>query len=131
MTHATPKLDDDALMALFSELTAWSDYVSAQSAIAQIDERSAQRQLDLAEAMATGKHWSGASGERVAVMKKKVAEDPEVVQALDLLDERHAYRKLIEVLVANTERNAALVSRELTRRTASAHTNTRRRDRFA
>lgn len=124
------ELDDDALMHLFSELTAWSDYVSAQCAIAQIDERDAQRSLDLAEAQATGRHWTGGSGDRVAVMKKKVAEDDDVIRALDTLDERYAYRKLVEVLAGNLDRDIALVSRELTRRTAGSAGLPKRKDRW-
>lgn len=125
------ELDDPGLMNLFSALVAWADYVGAQVALAQIDERNSQRALDYAEASATSRHWTGGSGERVAVMKKKVAEDDEVVTAYDALDTHHAYRKLIEVLAANLDRDTQLISRELTRRTASAGSTTRRKDKWS
>lgn len=123
-------LDAEGLMDLFTRLTAWSDYVSAQVAIAQIDEREAQRRVDVAEARATSSNWTGGSGDRVAVMKAKAAADPEVLDAYELLDGRHAYRKLVEVLANNLDRDIVLVSRELTRRTAGSSGLPKRKDRW-
>jgi hypothetical protein len=37
----------------------------------------------------------------------------------DEIESLHAYRKLVETLFSNIERDASLVSRELTRRTSS------------
>lgn len=123
-------LDAEGLMDLFTRLTAWSDYLSAQVAIAQIDEREAQRRVDVAEARATSSNWTGGSGDRVAVMKAKAAADPDVLDAYELLDERHAYRKLAEVLATNLDRDIVLVSRELTRRTAGSSGLSKRKDRW-
>lgn len=123
-------VDDDGLMEYFSELTAWGDFIASKVAFAGVEERHAQRALDLAEATATSRHWTGASGERVAVMKKRVAEDPEVVRALSELDRRHAYRKVIEVMQDNNDRDTSLISRELTRRTSQQGSMVKRRDRW-
>lgn len=110
-------VDDEHLMQLFGELTAWADFACTQVAVAQVDERAAQRLLDVAEAGATARTWT--TGDRVAVVKKRVAEDGQVLRATAALDEAHAYRKVLESIQANIDRDTALVSRELTRRTSS------------
>ena len=112
------ELDDDSLMELFVILTGWSDHISAQVAVAMVDEREAQRDVDVAEAQAMVRHWKGGSGDRVAIVKAQIAADPDVIELHDHLEERYAYRKLVEVLANNIDRDAALVSRELTRRTS-------------
>lgn len=123
-------IGDEDLMDLFVELTAWNDYISVQVACAQIDERAAQRVLDYAEATALAGAHGGSSADRVAVSKAKVAIDPEVRRIREDLDEKYAYRKLVETLAGNVERDAALVSRELTRRTSGV-TPARRAQRWS
>ena len=112
-------LDDASLMYLFTQLNVWASYCAGQLACAQIDERATQRTLDYAEATALLTGWKGGSDARVAVAKATVATDDEVRALRMTLDEDHAYRKLIEVLSANLERDVALVSREITRRSAA------------
>jgi hypothetical protein len=121
-------LDDGGLMDLFTQLTAWCDYVGTQHATATIDERDTERRLEVAEANAVTLNWGGTSGERVAIAKAKIALDPDVQALKKELQERYAYRKLVETLFTNLDRDAALVSRELTRRTSgSTPVNTRRK----
>lgn len=122
-------LVDESLMELFVNITSWVDYLSVQVSLAQIDERAAQRALDLAEATAMADGWSGGRDARVALAKAKLATDPKVVALSEDLDDKHAYRKLIETLANNLDRDAAVVSRELTRRT-STPTPTRRAGKF-
>ena len=62
---------------------------------------------------------SGANGDRVTYARAQVAADPRIVALKDVVEEAYAYRKLVESLAANVERDASLVSRELTRRTSS------------
>jgi hypothetical protein len=112
------ELDDDALMELFVILTGWSDHLSAQVAVAFVDEREAQRDVDVAEAQAMVRNWKGGSGDRIAIVKAQIASDQAVIDLHDRLEEKYAYRKLVEVLANNIDRDAALVSRELTRRTS-------------
>lgn len=124
-------LSDEDLMELFVALTAWNDYASVQVVFAQVDERDCQRVLDLAEARAVAANWTGGRDDRVAIAKAKIATDDQVVKAREQLDYRHAYRKLVEVIASNVERDAALVSRELTRRTAGATSVVRRSSRWS
>lgn len=124
LPSSLPDLGDEELMELFTGLTGWHDYVAYQVAMAAIDERSAQKKLDYAEASALIGGWGGGSDARVSVAKAKVRTDPKVMQMTEELDALHAYRKLVEVMATNLERDAALVSRELTRRTSD---NTRNR----
>lgn len=120
-------LHDDDLMDLFVTLTAWSDYLASQFAVAAIDEREAQRVLDAAEARALISGWKGSSGDRVAIAKANIAIDPQVTQYREDLDTKHAYRKLVETLTQNVDRDSALVSRELTRRTSDSGFKSRAR----
>lgn len=110
-------LDDEDLMVLYTHLVAWSDYISTQVSIAQIDEREIQRELDQTENRLM--ILSGDKGDRVTYARAQVAADPTVVGLKARVEEAHAYRKLVESLAANIERDAALVSRELTRRTST------------
>lgn len=110
-------LSDEDLMILYTHLTAWSDYVSTQVSIAQIDEREISNELDRAENRMM--ILSSANGDRVTYARAQVAADPTIVGIKKRVDEAYAYRKLVESLAANVERDAALVSRELTRRTSS------------
>lgn len=124
-------IDDETLMDLFVSLTTWNDYLSVQVACAQIDERAAQRTMDFAENSSLINGWKGGSQDRVAIAKANVAVDPEVHKLRKDLDEKHAYRKLIEVMSNNVERDASLVSRELTRRTSGAAAPNRRATRWS
>jgi hypothetical protein len=120
-------LNDDDLMELFVELTSWNDYVAPQLAVAAIDEREADRYVSVLEATAMVNHWKGASGERVTIAKANIVIDPKVIEAKEELDSKYAYRKLIETLLQNLERDTALVSRELTRRTSNSGVTSRAR----
>lgn len=109
---------DEDLMVLFGALTAYADFISVQVACAQIDERSLEKHLSIMEArkmLASG----GKSENRVTFARAQVATDADVLAAKDAIERAHAYRKVIETLYANVERDSALVSRELTRRTSA------------
>lgn len=110
-------IDDEDLMILYSLLTAWADFVSTQVSCAQVDERAVERRLSHAENLLM--IASGDRGDRVTFARAQVAADPSIVAMKDEVEERHAYRKLVESLSLNIERDASLVSRELTRRTSS------------
>jgi len=120
-------LGDEDLMELFVCLTSWSDYLSSQFAVAAIDEREASRYVTVLEAKAMIANWKGGSGDRVAIAKANIALDPAVNAANEDLEVKHAYRKLIETLVQNIDRDSALVSRELTRRTSDNSVKVRAR----
>ena len=110
-------LSSEQLGERFSSLTAWADFAATQLAIAQIEERSTQRRLDSLESkMLITKMGSAVKGERITLVKAQIAADPQIEDLTIELEEKYAYRKLVEVLLNNYERDIALVSRELTRR---------------
>lgn len=108
---------DEDLMVLYSLFTSWADFVFTQTSIAQIDERAAEKKLSHEENLLMLS--SGDRGDRVTFARAQVAADPKIVALKQSVEEAHAYRKLVEAYAQNIERNAALISRELTRRTAS------------
>lgn len=110
-------IDDEDLMVLYSLLTAWSDFVSAQVSCAQVDERAAEKRLSHRENLLM--IASGDKGDRVTYARAQVAAEPTIVALKEEIESLHAYRKLVETLFLNIERDASLVSRELTRRTSS------------
>jgi hypothetical protein len=105
-------------MDLFVQFTQWNDHLAGAQAIAIINEREAQRNLDNAEAKAMLKHWTGAKGDRVALVKAQIADSQDIQDLQHELDIKYAFRKLIETRTSNVERDSQLVSRELTRRTS-------------
>jgi hypothetical protein len=109
-------LDYSGLMSLFTELTRWSDYLDAQVACAQIDEKAVATVLEVAEATAFTDGWGGKSADRVSAAKMQVTLDPNVQELRKQQMEIYSYRKLVEVLRDNAIRDYQLVSRELTRR---------------
>ena len=114
------ELDDEALMDLFVQFTAWNDYLSGARAIAVINEREAERQVDAAEAQRFLTEWKGGSADRITVVKARIAASPEVAELKLNYDTKYAFRKLLETRADDVERNSQVVSRELTRRTSGA-----------
>lgn len=119
-------LDDVELMRLYTELTAWAGYLGVQQSFAQTDERRVKRRLDFLETKALIQAKVQAS--KITDARLSVKGDPEIQQIHELAANAEAYRKLVEALFVNCERDAALVSRELTRRTSSPDRG--RRERF-
>ena len=117
-------MSDVELMESYSEFVAWSDYTTSQVAAAAIDERAAQAHLESVEAGVMLQEWVGKT---VALQKAKAASDPKVIEARSAVDERYAYRKLTESIATAMERNAQMLSRELTRRTSADKTTNRGR----
>lgn len=119
-------VEDGDLMSLFAELTAWCDYANTQLALAKVAEREAEKLQSRTEAKYMAAQGIG-KGERVTAVKAQVAAMPEVIRAAQAVDTAYAYRSLTESIYENLERDIALVSRELTRRTANGNTNYRKR----
>ena len=104
-------LESDELSALFTRLTAWSNFVAGQLAASQVDEKVLEKRRDMLEAkLLIMKDTSKIKGERVTMMNA------------------YAYRKMLEVVYNNFERDVALVSREITRRTNDVRTG--RKDKY-
>jgi hypothetical protein len=116
-------ISSEQLGELFTRLTAWTDYVASQMAMAVLEERAALKKKDFAEnTMLVRRMGAGVKGERITTVKAEVAIDPAIVELDNDYEEKYAYRKLVEMLLNNHERDLQLVSREITRR------NSNRRD---
>jgi hypothetical protein len=117
-------LSSEQLAEKFTQLTAWADYIASQLAVAQIEERAAQRSLDVAENKLLVKLMASAGrGDRITLVKAQVSVDDTVLALAQTAEEKYAYRKLVEMLLSNHERDLQLVSREITRRTNDQRAN--------
>jgi hypothetical protein len=122
-------LESDELSALFTRLTAWSNFVAGQLAASQVDEKVLEKRRDMLEAkLLIMKDTSKVKGERVTMMKAQVMADPNFIDVEERYMNAYAYRKMLEVVYNNFERDVALVSREITRRTNDVRTG--RKDKF-
>lgn len=119
-------LDDDGLMELWSRVSAYSDFVSTQVACAQIDEKFAERNLEL-EMAKLELSMPKVAKEAASTRKAKIITDSEIMGLQEELLRRMAYRKLIEVILSSLAKDSALLSRELTRRTSSGGFSARTR----
>lgn len=125
-------IGDEDLMSLFSKLSAFSNFLEAQLACAQIDERRAEKELETTENLALlDANTSKTAKDTVTLLKAKVASDPQIKKLTEAYEAKYAYRKLIEVMCDNTGRDTVLVSRELTRRTSGFNAQTRGNRMFA
>lgn len=109
-------LPDDHLMSLFAELTAWADHLHGQVALAVSAEKEAARDSERLESAAMLAGWKTKTP--VAVLKALVDVDEDVSEARKHQLVAESFRRMVSTLADNVERDAALVSRELTRRTA-------------
>lgn len=125
-------LSDTDLMELFSQITAFTNFLTTQLSCAEIDERSAEKALNAVEDEAMIREHSGKSSkDTVTFLKTKISADPKVMKYREDYEAKYAYRKLIDSMADNATRDATLISRELTRRTAGANANTRGQRMFA
>jgi len=112
---------------MFTILTGWADYMASQLVQAQLAERDALRKAELAESKATVRLTTGApKGTTVTLIKAQIDTDPVIMDLRDKYEEKYAYRKILEMMLNNQERDITLVSREITRRSQG----TLRRDTF-
>ena len=108
------ELFDDDLMELFAEWTAWTNHLAGVFAVAEIDEEATEAYVKQVEAFALVSANPGKGEVMKTRAEQSMSED--VVDAREARLRAYAYRKATEVLYNNAERNAALISRELTRR---------------
>jgi hypothetical protein len=107
------ELDDSELMSLFVQLTRWAEYLSAQLAAAEVDERYADAALEKIKAI---KSLENKTEKTVTAAKAHAWTDEDFLEAHGEYQRAHAYRKMVGVAFQNSERNSTLLSRELTRR---------------
>lgn len=110
-------IHSEELGELFTRLTAWTDYIASQLTLAQLEERAAQKKLEFTEnTMLVRRMGAQVKGERITAVKAEISVDDTVVQLDNEYEQKYAYRKLVEMLLNNHERDLSLVSREITRR---------------
>lgn len=110
-------ISSESLGELFTRLTSWTDYIASQLTMAQLDERASLKKKDYLEnTMLIRRMGAQTKGERVTTVKAEIAVHQDVVDLDNDYEEKYAYRKLVEMLLNNHERDLSLVSREITRR---------------
>ena len=118
---------DSSLMSLFVRLTRWSEYAATQLAVAQVDEKFADATLDRMRALSA---VANKAEKTVTAAKARAYEDAEYLEAQEAYHSAYAFRKLVEAVYNNTDRKAALISRELTRRVGRNDRDNRAAGRF-
>lgn len=116
-TKLTDRGDQD-LMNFFVRYTRWADYFSAQLTMEEINESNGEalvRRLENLWMLNNRPEGKPASGE-ITLLKIQMETDEEIIAAREALRITYARRKLYKMLFDQAERDAALCSRELTRR---------------
>jgi len=105
-------------MALYSEMVSWVNYAKAEVAKAEIMEEQSLGALKYLEASTLINQWDDRVNKSETVTMSKARRDvyPEVVDATGKHRESRAYRKLVDTVFDRCERNANVISRELSRR---------------
>lgn len=112
-------LSSEQLAEMFTGLTGWADYFATQLANAQIKEKTLEKLVDRKVASLTVAHMGQSTkADKVTLIKAQIALEPELQDLEDKLHDAYVKRKAWEVMLSNQERDIALVSREITRRTA-------------
>jgi hypothetical protein len=111
------ELNSEQLAEMFTVLTGWADYMSSQLVQAQLAERDALRKSEFAESKALVRLTTGSpKGTTVSLIKAQIDIDPDIQDLRDRYEEKYAYRKILEMMLNNQERDITLVSREISRR---------------
>ena len=119
-------LTDASLMSVYSETVAWVNYAKAELAKAEILEEGALSALRQTEAEALLDQWDSVNkGDRVTMAKARRDIDPLVVEHHHRHLQARAYRKMVDTVFDRGERNANVLSRELSRRISVAPTERR------
>lgn len=108
------ELSDEELMVMFTKFVAWQNYAASELASAEVVEARAEANVRFVEAKGMVTNWS--KDDKVTVARAEISITPPVEKARQALLLAYAHRKMTQVVYANCERNASLVSRELTRR---------------
>lgn len=117
-------LSSEQLAETFTRLTAWADYIASELAQAQIKERSLEKQIKFKEnTLLVERMGSAPKGQRITLIQAEISLDPQLRDIVQKHEEAYAYRKMVEVLLSNHERDLSLVSREITRRTNDQRAN--------
>lgn len=110
------ELSSEQLAEKFTALTAWTNYIESQFAIAAIAEHNAERALREHKEIALTRRGAPERGERITAIKSKIDAQSDTRELAAEQDNAYAFRKMVEMVKTNHERSLALVSREITRR---------------
>ena len=116
-------VSDREIMGLLQKLTDWRKFLGVQVALAVVEERYADRGMIKITAL------KGYDFRKVD-SKERAYSDAEYVQAEKDQADAYSYRKLIEALYENVDRDSFIVSREITRR-GNISGRDRRSDRYS
>lgn len=103
-------------MRFLAKFTRFQDHLAGELVCAEIDESAATNFLEIARARHMAGNWTGPSSDRVAISKANATLDEDVQEAEQAVEAAKAKRKMYGVLVESLARDAAVVSRELSRR---------------
>lgn len=110
-------LSSEQLAQKFTELTAWADYIASELVVAQTEEEVAERHYKLAfDRLLVEKMGTRTTGDRITLIRAQVNIDPRIQEGAQTMAEKTAYRKMVQMLLENHQRDITLVSREITRR---------------
>lgn len=126
LPHDLSESSDAALMEEFALFTGWADYASAQVGLAVIAERAAELELEWQISL----YYSDAPKKAVTVTKAEALQNPDVYEARKKVEAAYAYRRLVSDLAERYERNAAVLSRELSRRLGEGSIRSARREKW-
>lgn len=116
------ELDDDKLMELFLSFTEWTSYAQWMLASTVVQERGAEIELSRIKARVLAET---PSAKTVTAQKNAASLHEDVISAEDQLYRVYCGRVLMEPILARAERNAAAMSRELSRRQGRASVDRR------
>lgn len=114
-------LDDVELMRLMTACTAWVDFASVKLSVSQVTERRCEMELKSIRANELILSWGDNTGRdgKVTIAEARRDSSPRVTEINQLALDAYAQRKRLEVRVEALVRDAAAISRELTRRLGS------------
>jgi hypothetical protein len=107
-------------MRLLARFTKYQDYIASELALIEIDLSAAKARLEVTKARYLVESWTGASEDRVTISRARSVTDDKVQKAEAEVRMLDAKRKMFSVLENTMARDAAVMSREITRRTGSA-----------
>jgi hypothetical protein len=110
----------EEVMVLLVKFTRYQDHLAGELALYEIDESTAATMVEVAKAKHLVHAWTGASGDRVTVAKAEAVIDSSVREYEEAMIMAKSHRKGYSVLVESLARDAAVVSREITRRGGGA-----------
>lgn len=128
-------LNDSDLMKVFGRFTAWADYLAGQLALAEVDERTLHALAEKQESLVMLRHRPTTEQLRkgevtMTLIKAEVAQNMDVIERWQEHATVYARRKLLNTMFERADRDAAYLSRELTRRTGGQDPKQRRASRW-